>query len=95
MTPVRLVEVAWDDAILHDGVGPTEDDGTPYRVITVGWLVGESARAVLVAAERLPDGRYRGVTRIPRAIILSVRALERGAVQKLRDYAKHAAHRPQ
>jgi len=67
-----LAIVAWDDAwstLDHDA---TVDTDAPYRVTTVGWIVRDTPRAIVLAAERLPGGAWRGITRIPRAIVLRV-----------------------
>lgn len=64
-----VVVLTWDDAYC-------DDDGADDDCIvqTVGWVVRVTRRSIFVAAERLPDGRHRGITRVPRAI---VRGLER------------------
>lgn len=69
-----LVVVTWDDAWHVVDYEPGPDDRR-YAVRTVGWIVSDTPAAIIVAAELLPDGRARGVTRIPRACVVSVRTL--------------------
>lgn len=74
MSAPQLVMVTWDDAYGEDD-GESFDDAATYDVRTVGWLIDEGVRHIRIAAELLPDGRARGVTRIPRSIVLSVKRL--------------------
>lgn len=70
----KLVLVTWDDAWHVVDYDPSPDDAR-YRVRTVGWLLARTATHLLIAAEVLPCGRPRGVTRIPRAVVLRVQTL--------------------
>jgi len=70
-----LAVVTWDDA-WHTLDGADVDGAdAPYRVRTAGWIIRDTPRAVVIAAELLPCGTPRGVTRIPRAVVISVRVL--------------------
>ena len=73
--PAPLAIVTWDDAWAELAYDPDTDTDAPYRVRTVGWIVRDTPRAIVLAAERLPDGTWRGITRVPRPIVLRVEIL--------------------
>jgi len=68
-----LVIVEWDDACMALDEEDVRDE--VFAVRTVGWVIARSKCSLIVAAEILPDGRTRGVTRIPRACVLRVERL--------------------
>jgi hypothetical protein len=77
----RLVEIWWDDAFRQEGqpqISELEDD---QYTCTVGYLVRENERSIVVAAEVLDGGAgpetLRGPTRIPKGMICEMRELRR------------------
>jgi hypothetical protein len=75
----KVVLVVWDDAYVTDSDGSDDAVDVPFQCVTVGFLLSRSRTAVKVAAELLPDGSRRGVTRIPAGCLVSMRVL--GKVQ--------------
>lgn len=68
-----LVMVTWRDAYFDFDAPDEGDEREDYLVHTVGYLVGEDAKFIHVAAELLPDGDgYRAITHIPQPIVLTV-----------------------
>lgn len=96
MTP-PLVAVTWDDA---KSVAVEEYDlneirtqfHRPARYTTYGLLVVDDPAGVTLGAEQGDDGRLRGLTFIPRAMIVDVRHLSCAAT---RTRKKRPAAAPQ
>lgn len=75
-----FVTVTWDDAYAVLNAEGAEDDS--YVITTIGWLVRATEASLFVANERLPrEQGYRGYTRIPRAVVVSVKQLSRTGEQ--------------
>lgn len=67
----ELYAAAWNDAHGSDGtLHAHEVDHKPYMYTTVGFLIKSDEVGVSIAFERGEDGRYRGITFIPRAIVV-------------------------
>ena len=85
-----LVAVTWDDAHV-DGTGEKTDDEIaalqPYQFMTFGILVRQDDVVVVIAQERGEDGRWRGCTTIPMAMVLNVTELG-SAASLIRDVKK-------
>lgn len=77
--PLPLVAVQWSDAYVTTSTQfeAHEIPHTPIIVTTYGLLLREDATGVSVASESVAEGAgsYRGVTFIPRGMILTVRHL--------------------
>jgi hypothetical protein len=56
-----IVRVNWRDAYFDYDHTESHD----YLVSTVGWLVGGNMEFLHIAAEKLPEGGWRGVTHVP------------------------------
>lgn len=77
MIDKRFVKVRWHDA---------QDEGRTWvpaeeidrftaelcEVTSWGWLVGETAKYITLAADYIPDGTYGRVTKIPRKMIVKI-----------------------
>lgn len=79
--PFPFVEVVWDDAVSNSASWvTTEEIAGPEQVITRGWLVKETAKAVTLAgsvANEAVDNETVGNTMtIPRGMIVSRRELK-------------------
>jgi len=67
---VNLVLIRWRDAH-HEFEQDTSDrPQEDFIVETIGYLIARDELFISVAQERLPDGRYRGVTHLPLASII-------------------------
>ena len=75
--PYPLSIVIWDDAFgTASEVTIEELSHRAWRVHTVGWVLRDDERGVSVAGEWLPDqGTWRGVTFVPRGMLVEVRKL--------------------
>lgn len=70
MTNPPVVQVIWRDAFHEFDVNALEDMRDEYLVYTTGFLVDDGQTWVTLAQEILPNGDgYRGVSRIPKAIV--------------------------
>lgn len=65
------VIVTWLDAVTSEEVDPGESL-LPLVVRTTGWVWESTLDFITVVAEFLPDGRARGVTTIPRGMVLKI-----------------------
>ena len=72
-----LVRVEWQDAWVDHDESEVRDWKDAMPVSTLGYLLRDRP-VVSVAAERLPDGKYRCVTHIPRSIVEKVEVIRRG-----------------
>jgi len=75
----NVVAIQWNDA---HGTATTlyeahEIPHAPIVVTSYGLLLRDDATGISIASEQVADGTYRGVTFIPRGMIVSVRALTR------------------
>ena len=68
-----LVAVQWDDACFSLDEADNTDDAHPCT--TVGWITRITRASIWIASERLPTG-WRGITRIPRAIVKGIHELK-------------------
>lgn len=69
---MRLVEIVWRDARFH-----MDDPVAVVEMRTVGWLVKDKRRSVVVASERATGEDYfRAYTTIPRECVRQIRDLE-------------------
>lgn len=66
-----LVKVYWKDAWFC--LDPEERD--TYTVKTVGYLLENTQDWVVVAGEKMPEGKWRGLTHIPKEVVLRVKIL--------------------
>jgi hypothetical protein len=77
-----IVLVTWDDA--SETPRAADDDSQPPCIMrTIGWLKRKTRRELEVAAELGPSEmveRWRGVTRIPRGMVLDVTRICSGKV---------------
>lgn len=76
----KIVIIKWEDAKDADFTWCDADDVTDTLnreliVTSIGWLVGRSDTAVVLAADKTGDGDCGRVTRIPRSMIVSVKEL--------------------
>ena len=71
-----LVEVEWEDA-WSDDEATTElgqaPEHRPYNITLTGYLVFSDADGVMVAREKLADGRYRSVQYLPKEMVRDIR----------------------
>lgn len=78
MPPLNaLVLVRWNDASFHFDESDSEEAVEVYDAVSVGWVKRVSRSNIWIATERLRGTSWRGITRIPRALVLSVRIIER------------------
>lgn len=76
----RLVAVLWVDAHVESTTTWTAEEigsQTGVRFWTLGILVRDDADFVGIAAEVSQDGSYRGITFIPRSIVIEIKDLGR------------------
>lgn len=71
----QMALVEWEDA--HQSppeveLAPGSRAPTPLIMRSVGWLVRKSRRAVVLATDVYPDGRARGLSRIPWGMVRRV-----------------------
>jgi hypothetical protein len=74
----KLVAVAWDDAAVAQVDSFTREEiaeRTPSRYTTFGLLLRDDAKMVAVASEKGADNTYRGVTYIPRGMVIEITIL--------------------
>lgn len=74
MKDKKLVVVEWLDANATQlsAFAEHEIPHSPMKAFTLGWLLRDDAVGISVANEWFEDNTYRGVTFIPRAMILAV-----------------------
>jgi hypothetical protein len=68
-----LVALTWLDA--HGSISPSEVHEIPHapiKITTYGLLMRDDEAGVSVANEACHDGTYRGVTFVPRGMVVSV-----------------------
>ena len=84
--PVRLVCVVWNDA--HGNAfaiyEPQEIPHAAAKVYTYGIVIREDEAGISMANESFEGGSYRGVTFIPRGMIIEVRDLQSHKTRKPR-----------
>lgn len=68
MKSVTIIE--WDDASHMREACDLRDFDVVYKVRTVGELVQETETHVVMAGEKLTDGRYRDLTSIPKGMVV-------------------------
>ena len=97
----KLVAVAWDDASVAQVDSFTREEiaeRTPSRYITFGLLLRDDAKMVAIASEKGADNTYRGVTYIPRGMVIDITILgswpARGRRVKPRTSASSPAPAP-
>ena len=73
-SPLPFVMVSWNDAWKDSTTDSTFEDADeasePVQCQTVGWLLRDTPKGVLIANEYSPDGTYRGRTFIPRGMLI-------------------------
>lgn len=74
MIAKRFVKITWLDAQDEGHTWVMEADIQPFteaicKVVSWGWLVGETKKYVSLAADYIEDGVYGRVTKIPRGMI--------------------------
>lgn len=72
---MKLVRVVWEDAG-SDARWSYKKDLPLVRCETVGWLVKNGGRRVVVAGERNASGHWSNKTAIPRTCVVSVTELK-------------------
>ena len=70
---LQLVGVMWKDAMFSD----SEETPKPVPMLTVGFLVEDTKNHISIAHEIGTDGVFRGVTVVPRGIVVSVLVLRK------------------
>ena len=65
---MRIVRCIWIDAAFYDDIDKVED-AVPMKMATYGLLIHDGESHIAIAHEECEDGRYRGVTAVPRAWI--------------------------
>lgn len=79
MTP-PLVALTWMDAHATSGSTAYELHELPHRasrMVTYGLLLRDDADGVSIACEDAGGGLYRGITFVPRALVVSCKPLKR------------------
>jgi len=86
---LKIVIVEWDDAWSHSsGCIPIPTDSTPMVLTSIGFLVKDKPRYIIVAGEvRKDDGHIDYFTYIPRSIIKSTTVV---GMYNLEDRRKNA-----
>ena len=77
-TDLPFVEILWDDAISSDDWDDLEDIPRVRRMRSRGWIVGEDARGITLAAtldEEHKPPRFTNEIAIPFGCIVEMRAL--------------------
>lgn len=99
--PHRLVEVCWDDAASNSEtwVDLKTLEGAPELVVTVGFLVKETAKAYVVAGsvanEDIEDETVGNTMIIPKGMVTSFRYVRLETVKpKAKRKKPNAAHTP-
>lgn len=73
---MKRVEVFWRDAFQEFDVKDVDRLPDDYVVRTMGYVVDENDRFLVIAQEILPrDDGYRAVSAIPRSLVLQVKTL--------------------
>jgi len=86
-----FIEVVWDDAVSNDGWVSVDEDATPERVVSRGWLIKRTdTYLVLAGAVYERHGNTVGSTQtIPIGMIVSERELK---VTNARSKLRHKLH---
>ena len=78
-----MVEVTWDDAAgLRHGWLNKAEKMVPQLVISVGFLVLETADHILIAQDTDEEGSHNGRTQIPRGMVKSMKVLRQATKPK-------------
>lgn len=75
---LKLVAVVWDDAHVAESEVLSVDEvatRTPARIVTYGILVRDDEQQIGVAAELYGEQSYRGVTFVPRSLVVEIISL--------------------
>lgn len=78
-----LLEVLWDDAagLRHGWMDRTEEP-KPQMVVSVGFLIVDTADHIIIAQDVDDDGGHNGRTQIPRGMVKHIKVLRRKDGQK-------------
>ncbi len=69
---MKKIEVKWRDSNIYPGQRHIEDDFKVYRINSVGYLVTEDSKQVVVTRDDLENGEIRDVIVIPRENIVEI-----------------------
>jgi hypothetical protein len=86
-----LVACLWNDAHATPTGEFTQEEidmGTPYQFTTYGLLVRSDEHLVVIAAEEGEDGRWRGLSYIPTAMVAEMTELGTPRVKRARKQSK-------
>ena len=78
--PVPFALVQWDDAwksaVTDTTLETAGDDHKPVPCLSHGWVIRDDEKGVQLANEYSPNGTYRHLAFIPRAMVVSVKPVK-------------------
>jgi hypothetical protein len=93
---LHIAAVVWDDAHASAVAEYSEDEiarAKPFKFTSVGLLVRADETVVAIAGEQGEDGKFRGVTFIPRGMVVSIHDL--GSIASLAKRGQRERKRPE
>ncbi len=75
--PFPIVAVIWDDATALDGWSSGGDEPIPCLVLSVGFLVKQTKKHIVLAQDLAPDGLQCGRGQIPRGMVKQIKVLKK------------------
>lgn len=87
--PFVLVEWAdaWKSAVNDTTVETAGDEHKPVMCLHSGWLIRDDEKGVQLASEYSPNGTYRHLAFVPRAMVVSVTPVKLTKVRKPKQEA--------
>ncbi len=69
---MKLVTITWSDSSFYEGVSDADSEFTMSRVVTAGFVIGETSKVIVIASELLDDNRVQRVHVIARNQIVKM-----------------------
>lgn len=80
---------AWKSAVTDTTVETSGDEHKPIQCIHAGWVVRDDEAGIQLASEYSPNGTYRHLAFVPRAMVVSITPvkLTKPRTKKLKEIA--------